>query len=32
VIVSPGYFGKNYFEYDSCNADAFIAHAATDKV
>jgi ferredoxin len=32
VNVSPGYFGKNYFEYDSCNADAFTAHAATDKI
>jgi ferredoxin len=32
VNVSSGFFGDNYFEYGSCNADAFIAHAATDKI
>jgi ferredoxin len=30
--VSPGFFGRNYFEHTICNADAFANHAVMDNV
>jgi len=30
--VSPGFFGRNYFDHTICNADAFTAHAVTDSI
>ncbi|OGW27471.1 MAG: hypothetical protein A2X56_11175 [Nitrospirae bacterium GWC2_57_13] len=31
VRVFPGFFGNKYFEHDSCNAEAFTAHAVAGK-
>lgn len=31
VSVSPGFFGNNYFEHESCNVDAFAVHAVAGK-
>jgi ferredoxin len=31
VGVAPGFFGNSYFEHESCNTGAFIAHAVMGK-